>query len=91
MLFGNLNFNTILSNCKVVFNKCMHKCNNVLVRRARFRSVIISLLILSVFPSSVCLCFIVSACFPGWFVFFVCEFYGPYCLIQIINETNNNL
>ena len=22
-------FNTILSNCRVVFNKCMYKCNNV--------------------------------------------------------------
>ena len=29
---GLPSFNTILSNCRVVFNKCMYKCNNVLVR-----------------------------------------------------------
>ena len=30
---GLPSFNTILSNCRVVFNKCMYKCNDVLVNQ----------------------------------------------------------
>ena len=62
----------------------MHKCS----------SVIISLVVVSVYLFSVavciyfCLCFIVSVYISGWVV---CNFYAPCCLRQIINEMNAEL